>query len=167
MEKFFQDVRFALRVYAKRKSFTLIAVLALSVGIGSNIAVFTVVNALLFRSLPYPDAERLVQVGRSLSEGPSYPMSYSRFRFLEENSRVFESVAAYDVVGSSLSVTTGETPELLQSSRVSADFFRVLGVNPMVGRSFTREDDKPGTAPVAVISYGAWSRLFGSDRSVV
>ena len=167
MEKFFQDVRFALRVYAKRKSFTLIAVLALSVGIGSNIAVFTVVNALLFRSLPYPDAERLVQVGRSLSEGPSYPMSYSRFRFLEENSRVFESVAAYDVVGSSLSVTTGETPELLQSSRVSADFFRVLGVNPMVGRSFTREDDKPGTAPVAIISYGAWSRLFGSDRSVV
>ena len=82
MEKFFHDLRFALRVYAKHKSFTLIAILALSIGIGSNIAVFTVVNAMLFRSLPYPDAERLVQVGRSLNNGPSYPMSYSRVRFL-------------------------------------------------------------------------------------
>ena len=167
MEKLFQDVRFALRVYAKHKSFTLIAILALSIGIGSNIAVFTVVNALQFRSLPYPDAERLVQVGRSFNESPAYTMSYARFRFLEQNNRAFESLAAYDVVGSSLSISLGETPELLQSSRVSADFFKVLGVNPMLGRSFTPEDDKPGEAPVAVISYGAWSRLFGSDQSVV
>jgi len=167
MEKLLQDVRFALRVYAKHKSFAVIAVLALSVGIGSNIAVFTVVNALLFSSLPYPEAERLVQVGRSLNEGPVYTMSYSRFRFLEQNNRVFESLAAYDVVGSSLSITLAETPELLQSSRVSADFFQVLGVNPMLGRSFTAEDDKPGGAPVAVLSYSAWSKLFGSDPSVV
>ena len=167
MEKFFQDVRFALRVYAKHKSFTLVAILALSIGIGSNIAVFTVVNALLFRSLPYPDAERLVQVGRSLSGGPAYPISYSRFRFIEQNNRVFESVAAYDVVGSSLSITLGDTPELLQSNRVSGDFFKVLGVNPMLGRSFTPDDDKPGGAPVAVISYSVWTKLFGSDQSVV
>lgn len=167
MEKIFQDVRFAWRVYAKHKSFTLIAVMALSIGIGSNIAVFTVVNALLFRSLPYPHAERLVQVGRTLNEGPAYPMSYSRFRFLEQNNRVFESLAAYDVVGSSLSITLGNTPELLQSSRVSGDFFKVLGVNPMLGRSFTPEDDKRGGVPVAVISYNAWSKLFGSDQSVV
>ena len=167
MEKFLQDLRFALRVYAKHKSFTMIAVLALSIGIGSNIAVFTMVNALLFRSLPYPDAERLVQVGRRLNQGPVYTMSYARFRFLEQNNRAFESLAAYDVVGSSLSITLGETPELLQSSRVSGDFFRVLGVNPMLGRSFTPEDDKPGAAPVAVISYSAWSKLFGSDQNVV
>jgi hypothetical protein len=122
MEKFFQDFRFALRVYAKHKSFTLIAILALSIGIGSNIAVFTVVNALLFRSLPYPDAEHLVQVGRSLNEGPAYPMSYARFRFLEKNNRVFEWLAAYDVVGSSLSVTLSETPELLQSRERGALF---------------------------------------------
>lgn len=167
MEKFLHDLRFALRVYAKHKSFTLIAVLALSVGIGSNIAVFTVINAMLFRSLPYPDPERLVQVGRSLNNGPSYPMSYSRFRFLEQNNRAFESLAAYDVVGSSLSVTLGDTPELLQSSRVSGDFFKVLGVNPMLGRSITPEDDKPGGAPVVVISHGAWSKLFASNQSVV
>ena len=167
MEKFLHDLRFALRVYAKHKSFTMIAILALSIGIGSNIAVFTMVNALLFRSLPYPDAERLVQVGRRLNEGPVYTMSHARFRFLERNNRAFESVAAYDVVGSSLSITLGETPELLQSSRVSADFFRVLGVNPMLGLGFTTEHDKPGGAPVAVISYSAWSRLFGSDQSVV
>ena len=167
MERFLQDLRFALRVYAKHKSFTMIAVLALSIGIGSNIAVFTIVNGVLFRSLPYPDAERLVQVGRRLNQGPVYTMSYARFRFLEQNNRAFESVAAYDVVGSSLSITLGETPELLQSSRVSADFFQVLGVNPMLGRRFTPEDDKPGGAPVAVISYSAWSKLFGSDQSVV
>ncbi|HET6891924.1 MAG TPA: ABC transporter permease, partial [Pyrinomonadaceae bacterium] len=167
MEKFLQDLRFALRVYAKHKSFTMIAVLALSIGIGSNIAVFTMMNALLFRSLPYPDAERLVQVGRRLNQGPVYTMSYARFRFLEQNNRAFESVAAYDVVGSSLSITLGETPELLQSSRVSADFFRVLGVNPILGRGFTPDDDKPGRAPVAVISYSAWSKLFGTDQSVL
>ncbi len=167
MEKLLQDLRFALRVYAKHKSFTLIAVLALSIGIGSNIAVFTVVNALLFRSLPYPAADRLVQVGRTLKEGPVYTMSYARFRFLEQNNRAFESLAAYDVVGSSLSVTVGETPELLRSSRVSADFFRVLGVNPMLGRSFTSEDDKAGGAGVAIVSYSTWSKLFGGDQSVI
>jgi len=167
MENFLQDLRFALRVYAKNRSFTIIAVLALAIGIGSNIAVFTVVNALLFRSLPYPDGDRLVQVGRSLNEGPSYTMSYARFRFLEQNNRTFESLAAYDVVGSSLSMTLGETPELVQSSRVSANFFRVLQVNPLLGRGFTSEDDKPGVTPVAIISHSAWSRLFGNDANVV
>ena len=167
MQNFLQDLRFALRVYAKNRSFTIIAVLALAIGIGSNIAVFTVVNALLFRSLPYPDGDRLVQVGRSLKEGPAYTMSYARFRFLEQNNRVFESLAAYDVVGSSLSITLGETPELVQSSRVSADFFRVLRVNPELGHSFTTDDDKPGTARVAIISHSAWSRLFWNDPNVV
>ena len=167
MEKFLQDLRFALRVYAKNRSFTIIAVLALAIGIGSNIAVFTVVNALLFRSLPYPDGDRLVQVGRSLNEGPSYTMSYARFRFLEQNNRAFESVAAYDVVGSGLSMTLGETPELVQSSRVSADFFRVLQINPLLGRGFTPDDDKPGASPVAIISHSAWARLFGNDPTMV
>lgn len=167
MEKFLQDLRFALRVYAKNRSFTIIAVLALAIGIGSNIAVFTVVNAMLFRALPYPDGDRLVQVGRSLNEGPNYTMSYARFRFLEQNNRAFESLAAYDVVGSSLSVMLGETPELVQSSRVSANFFRVLQINPLLGRSFTPEDDKPGATPVAIIGHSAWSRLFGNDPSVV
>ena len=167
MEKFLQDLRFALRVYAKNRSFTIIAVLALAIGIGSNIAVFTVVNALLFRSLPYPDGDRLVQVGRSLKAGPVYTMSYARFRFLEQNNLVFESVAAYDVVGSSLNITLGDTPELVQSSRVSADFFRVLRINPVLGRDFTSEDDKPGIAPVSIISHSAWSRLFGNDPNVV
>lgn len=167
MEKLLQDLRFALRVYAKNRSFTIIAVLALAIGIGSNIAVFTVVNALLFRSLPYPEADRLVQVGRSVNAGPVYPMSYARFRFLEQHNRTFESLAAYDVVGASLSVALGETPELVQSSRVSADFFRVLKVIPLLGRGFTAEDDKPGVVPVAVISYSAWKRLFGNDPHVV
>jgi predicted permease len=167
MEKFLQDLRFALRVYAKNKSFTIVAVLALAIGIGSNIAVFTVVNAMLFRSLPYPDGDRLVQVGRSLNQGPNYTMSYARFRFLEQNNRAFESLAAYDVVGSSLSLTLGETPELVQSSRVSANLFRVLQINPLLGRDFKPEDDKPGVAPVAIISHSAWSRLFGNDPNVV
>src|SRR6185295_2282238 len=167
MEKFLQDLRFALRVYAKNRSFTIVAVLTLAIGIGSNIAVFTVVNAMLFRSLPYPDGDRLVQVGRSLNEGPVYTMSYARFRFLERNNRAFESLAAYDVVGSSLSMTLGETPELVQSSRVSANFFRVLQVNPLLGRGFTPEDDKPGATPVAIISHSAWSRLCGNDPNVV
>ena len=167
MEKFLQDFRFALRVYAKNRSFTIIAVLTLAIGLGSNIAVFTVVNAMLFRALPYPDGDRLVQVGRSLNGGPNYTMSYARFRFLEQNNRAFESLAAYDVVGSSLSMTPGETPELVQSSRVSANFFRVLQINPLLGRGFTPEDDRPGATPVAIISHSAWFRFFGSDPNVI
>src|SRR5687768_2913974 len=167
MEQFLQDIRFALRVYAKNRSFTIVAVLTLAIGIGSNIAVFTVVNALLSRSLPYPDGDLLVQVGRSLNEGPAYTMSYARFRFLEQNNRTFESLAAYDVVGSSLSIMLAETPELVQSSRVSANFFRVLRINPLLGRGFTSDDEKPGTAPVAIISHSAWSRLFGNDPNVI
>src|SRR4030095_4754903 len=150
MEELLHDLRFALRVYAKNRSFTIIAVLTLAIGIGSNIAVFTVVNAMLVRSLPYPDGDRLIQVGRSLNGGPVYTMSYARFRFLEQNNRAFESVAAYDVVGSSLSITLGETPELVQSSRVSANFFRVLGINPLVGRGFTAAGGRAGRGPGGV-----------------
>ena len=167
METFLHDLRYALRVYAHNKSFTLIAVLALSIGIGSSIAVFTVANAVLLRPLPYPESERLVQIGRLRTDGPFYPLSYARFRFFEQNNRTLESFAAYDVVGSSLSVSIGETPELLQSSRVTAHFFRVLGVNPLLGRGFTSDDDEPGASPVVVISHGAWSRLFGNDPGVV
>ena len=162
-----RDLRYALRVYAKNKSFTLIAVLALSVGIGSNIAVFTYVNALLLRPLPYPESERLVQVGRRLKVGSSYTTSYARFRFVEHNNRTFESVAAYDVVGSALVVTVGDTPQLLQSRHVSADFFRVLRAGPVLGRAFTAEDDRPGATPVAVISHRAWAETFGGDRNVL
>lgn len=162
-----QDLRYALRVYAHNKSFTLIAVLALSLGVGANIAVFTVANALLLRPLPYPESERLVQIGRLQTNGPFYLLSYARFRFFEQNNRTLESLAAYDVVGSSLSVSIGETPELLQSCRVTANFFRVLGVNPLLGRGFTSEDDQPGAAPVVIVSHGAWSRLFGNDPGVV
>ena len=167
METLIRDLRFALRVYAKNRSFTIVAVLALAIGIGSNIAVFTVVNAMLFRSLPYPEPDRLVQVGRRLNKSPVYTMSYARFRFLEQNNRAFESLAAYDVVGSSLSLTVGDTPELVQSSRVSSNFFHVLGINPLLGRRFTSEDDKPNVSPVAIISYSAWSRFFGNDPSVL
>ncbi|HEY5883982.1 MAG TPA: ABC transporter permease [Pyrinomonadaceae bacterium] len=167
MDKVIQDLRFALRVYANNKTFTVIAVLALSIGIGSNIAVFSVVNALFLRPLPYPESERLVQIGRLRTDGPSYPLTYTRFRFYEQNNRTLDSFAAYDVVGSSLSVSTGDTPHLIQSSRVSANFFRVLGINPLLGRTFVSEDEQPNDAPLVVISHGTWSRLFGNDPDVV
>ena len=99
METLLQDLRFALRVYAKNRTFTIVAVLTLAIGIGSNIAVFTVVNAMLFRSLPYPDADRLVQIGRTLNAGPVYPMSYARFRFLEQDQAGYWEEGGYHMRG--------------------------------------------------------------------
>ncbi|MBZ5494724.1 MAG: ABC transporter permease [Acidobacteriia bacterium] len=167
MEDFFKDVRFALRMYRKNPGFSVIAILALAIGIGAATTIFGLVSTLLLHPLPYPDAERLMQVGRRMQSGPSYLMSYPRFRFIAEENHAFESLAAYDVVGSGVSAVVGNTPYLLRSLRVSGDFFSMLGVPPYKGRSLTRNDDQPGAPPVAVLSYKSWAEIFGRDPAIV
>jgi putative ABC transport system permease protein len=167
MEAVIKDIRFALRIYRKHPGFFVVAVLALSIGIGAAAAIFGLVTTLLVNPLPYPNADRLVQVVRRTKSGQANLSSYPRFRFIQRNSRAFESIAAYDAVGSGLTAVVGDSPNLLRSMRVSGDFFRVFAVQPFRGRGFTAADDQPGAAPVVVLSHRAWVDTFGGDASVV
>jgi predicted permease len=167
MESLIKDIRFALRIYRKHPGFFVVSALALSIGIGAAAAIFGLVNTLLVNPLPYPNADRLVQVVRHMQSGQANLSGYPRFRFIQRNSRAFESMAAYDAVGSGLTAVVGDSPNLMRSLRVSGDFFHVLAVQPFLGRGITAADDQPGAAPVVVLSHRAWVDTFGGDASVV
>jgi len=167
MEAVIKDIQFALRIYRKHPGFFVVAALALSIGIGAAAAIFGLVNTLLVNPLPYPNSDRLVQVVRRMKSGQANLSSYPRFRFIQRGSRAFESMTAYDAVGSGLTVVVGDSPYLMRSLRVSGDFFRVLAVQPFRGRALAATDDQPGAAPVAVLGHRAWVDTFGGDDSVV
>ena len=133
LETVLHDVRFGLRMLRKSPGFTAVAVLTLALGIGANVAIFTLINGLILRPLPYPQPDRVVQVDRQMKEGPYYGMSLMEFRVYQRQNQTFECLAAYDMLGSGLSLHTGAEPELIQSRRVSADFFRVIGMFPPDG----------------------------------
>ncbi len=153
------DVRYGLRVLRRSPVFTTVAVGTLALGIGANSAIFSVVNAVLLQPLPFPDTRSLVSVwdgGHSLAE----------FTYLRDRSRTFESVATYfPNVGVSLS--GAEEPMRLTSAQVSAGFFDVLRIGPMKGRFFTKGEDGPGAARVAVISHALWRDRFASDPDII
>lgn len=167
MEELFKDIRFALRIYTKHPGFSASAILALAIGIGAATTIFGLVDTLLVHPLAYPHSDQLVQVGRRTQSGPGYLMTYSRFRFIEEGNHSFQSLAAYDVVGSGLSAVVGNAPDLLRNLRVSSNFFRMLEIQPFKGRDFSDADTQPGAPPVAIISYKTWSELFGRDPSII
>jgi putative ABC transport system permease protein len=164
---FWQDLRYGLRMWAKNSAFTLVAVLTLALGIGANASIFTLINGLILRPLPYPHPERLVELAQQFKDGPYYGMSLTQFRYFHRQSHTIQYLAAYDILGSGLSLTTGTEPERVQSTRVSADFFRVLGVPPIMGRNFTADDDRPGTPPVVIFSYRIWKDSFGGDPAAL
>jgi putative ABC transport system permease protein len=160
-----QDLRYGVRMLLKKPDFTLIAVLTLALGIGANTAIFSVVNALLLRPLPYRRPEQLVKVFR-LQPDPAKGMlpsiwSYPRFETLRDQNRQFAEVAGFNQ--SPYNLTGTDAPERLQLEMVSDGYFPLLGVNTVVGRSFTAED--AGT--VALLGYGLWQRRFGGDPQVV
>jgi putative ABC transport system permease protein len=162
-----QDLRFACRMLVKNPGFTAVAVLTLALGIGANVSIFTLINGLMLRPLPYPQAERLVQVDRQMKGGPYYGMSFMQFRLYQRQNRTFQYLAAYDLLGSGLSLNTGTEPELIQSRRVSADFFRTIGIAPAMGRDFDAADDRPGAPPVVILSYRIWQDLLGGDSVAI
>jgi putative ABC transport system permease protein len=162
-----QDLRYGLRMWAKNSAFTIVAVLTLALGIGANASIFTLINGLILRPLPYPHPERLMQLVQQFKDGPYYGMSFTQFRYFQRQSQTIEFLAAYDILGSGLSLTVGTEPERVQSTRVSADFFRVLGVPPIVGRNFNTDDDRPGAPPVVIFSYRIWKDFFGADSGVL
>jgi putative ABC transport system permease protein len=159
METHLRDVRYGIRSLLKRPGFTSVAVLSLALGIGACTAIFSVVDGVLLRSLPYPDAERLVQLREVTAADGRIPFTEPSFLDVRDRSRTLEAVAEYK--GGLATVTGGSEPARVITSRVSADFFRVLGTQPLLGRIFATEESKPGGAPVAVISYGFWRRILG------
>ncbi|MBL8203157.1 MAG: ABC transporter permease [Blastocatellia bacterium] len=167
MESLLHDIRFGLRILFRKFSFTLIAVLTLALGIGATTAIFSVVNAVLLRPLPYPEAERLVFVGQQY-RGGSAAAGEPKYLFWRDNNQSFEGLACYSSVGSrGGNLTGGSEAEFVQVLRVSEEFFRVLGIQPVIGRVFTKTEDTPGSARVAILSDALWRNRFGADASLV
>lgn len=160
LDSLIKDIRYGFRNLAKRPGFTVIAVLTLALGIGSSTAIFSVVDGVLLRPLPYPDADRLVQLREVNEKGGR--MAFAEPNFLDVRSRnhTFEGVAQY--TGELTTILGANEPVRAMTMIVSADFFPVLGVKPVLGRTFSPEESKAGGAAVAVVSYGFWQRFLGS-----
>jgi putative ABC transport system permease protein len=163
------DLKFAVRSLAKSSSMTVTALAALALGIGANAAIFTVVHAVLLRPMNYPQAERIVELTRSWSGGSfnAPAVTPTKFDFWRRESHSFAAVAAFNFSPVGVNLSRQADPERLTSLPVSADFFRVLGVEPWIGRSFRAAEDKPGAGRFVILSYALWQRLFQSDRGVV
>jgi len=161
---FIQDLRYGLRLLAKNPGFSAVAVIALALGIGANTAIFSVVNGVLLRPLPYGDPERLMRLSEKSPEFATMSVAYPNFVDWKDQSRTL-SLAAFRWEDTDLS-GSGQ-PEHLSGKMVSADFFRVLGIHPVAGRDFDSRTDRLGAAPVAIIGGGLWSRRFASNPAVI
>ncbi len=167
MNTLLQDLRFGARMLLKKPGFTLIAIVTLSLGIGANTAIFTIVNAVLLRPLPYPESERLVQIGRAfIDTDDAGSLNEPKFVFLRDQAQSFEAVAGTQG-GSDLYLSDRSEAEYVGHLRVTADFFRTLGVAPAIGRGFTAEEDSPAGERVAILGDGLWRRRFGVDAGLV
>jgi predicted permease len=167
MDNLLKDVRFGIRMLVKSPSFTAVAVLSLALGIGANTAIFSLVDAVLIRPLPYHRADRLMMVwGDASSIGfPRNDMSPADYYDVKTRNQAFDGVAA---IGSRAFNLTGQgEPEKIYAQAVSQDLFPLLGVNPLLGRVFLPEEDQPDGNKVAILSYGLWQRRFGGDPSIV
>jgi len=165
LEDFWLDMRFGARILLKQPGFTLIAVITLALGIGANTAVFSVVNAVLLRPLPYPHPERLVMVnGVRTKTGAGFDFSYLNFADYRSRNNVFEALTAFSDADATL--LEGEVPERISGLIVSADFFRALGVNMRLGRSFTTSDEQPGAESI-IVSHSLWQRHLGGNPNAV
>jgi putative ABC transport system permease protein len=168
MHALWSDLRYAVRTLAKQPAFTLIAVLTLALGIGANTAIFSLVNSVLLRPLPYPDANRIVYFeGKNPSQGiTDSNISVLDFQDWTTQSQVFSHTAFFWTGGAALA-EQGREPERVPRAGVTIRFFDLLGVQPMLGRNFLEEDDRPGSSTAVIVSEGLWKRRFGSDRSII
>jgi putative ABC transport system permease protein len=167
MTTLLQDVRFGARMLRKRPGFTAVAVLTLALGIGANTAIFSLVNAVLLRPLPFPEAERLVMLWEDASRigFPQNTPAPANFLDWKTQTQSFEGVAA--LMWRSLNLTGYGEPQKLNGNAVTADLFPLLGVRPALGRGFTAQEERPGSDRVVILSHGLWRDTFGGERSVV
>jgi putative ABC transport system permease protein len=163
-----QDIRYALRLFSKSSGFVAVAVITLALGIGANTAIFSVVNALLIRPLPYPDADRLIMVWQDMTVRGGPPKEYAtpgNFVDWKTQGTLFDGVTA--MTGWQPTLSGNGEPEPLLGEQVSHEYFAVLGVQPAIGRTFTPQEDVPGAPRVVILSHALWERRFGSDRGIV
>jgi len=165
MESLIQDLKYAARVLLKSPGFVLIAVLTLALGIGANTALFSVVNGVLLRPLPFPRPNELVVLSEKTANFDSSSISYPNFLDWQRSNSSFASLAAYR--SDDFSITGSGEAERVRVGMISAGFFEILGVSPARGRLFTADEDHLSAAPVVVISAGLWQRKFGSAPDIV
>jgi predicted permease len=167
VEQVWLDVRYAARMLRKNPGFTAIVVITLALGIGVNTAIFSLVDGILLRPLPYEQPDRLVRLVQSQRQMglDAWNLSQASFTALRDNTHSLEAVAAYSTSGANL---TGDgDPERVSIGTVSADFFNVLGLPPVLGRAFRAGEDTPGNNGVCVISFGFWQRRFAGDPNII
>ncbi|MGB9120305.1 MAG: ABC transporter permease [Candidatus Angelobacter sp.] len=160
-----QNLRFALRRLKNNPGFTIVAVLTLALGIGANTAMFSIVNAVLLRPLPYRDPQKLMLLAEHWPQFPRLSLSYLNYKDWRDQSHSFEAIGA--VRNNQMTMTGGAEAERLPSQNVTANLFGLLGVKPELGRGFADAEDKPGAPPVALISHSLWERRFSSSPSVL
>ncbi len=164
MDTLRQDLHFALRRLLKNPGFTAVAIVTLALGIGANSAIFSVINAVLLRPLPYPESDRLVGIFQ-VWKGERVVMSPSNFLDVRQQAQTLEDAAAFDPT--EITLTGAGDPVRLDGSEVSASFFNVLRVRPLLGRTFAPDENEPGKDKVAVLSYGLWQERFGGRPDVL
>src|SRR6266478_1468397 len=165
LETVWQDLHFALRQLRRSLGFTLTAILMLALGIGASVAIFAFVDAALIRPLPYKDPTRLVDVNERAKMFPRSNLSYQDYVDWKKMNEVFSTLEAYGGGGYLLSTPSGVEP--VQAARVSAGFFRVLGVTPVLGRDFYDGEDLPGAADTVMVTYATWQSRFGGRKDIV
>src|SRR5258708_6893281 len=166
MDTLAQDLRFAFRTLLKNRAFTTIAVLTLALGIGANTAIFSVVNAVLLRKLAFKSPEQLLMVWETnVAKGGEIPSSFPNFLDIESAAEPVSDVGAF--TDATFNLTGGDQPDRVTGLRVSSGLFQLVGVEPLKGRTFSPDEDKPGTGNVLVLSYGLWQRRFGGNPNIV
>jgi predicted permease len=167
METLFSDLRQAVRMLAKNPGFAAAAVSALALGIGANTAIFSVINTVLLEPLPFPEPNRIVTVRWGRPDRMTSSASVPKYNSWRQQTQVLEDIAAYDTGGPGLNVTGSDHPEQLKGVHVSYEFFRLFGAVPVLGRTFSASEDRPGGGKLLVLSGGLWQRRFGSDPEVI
>ena len=166
METLWQDLRYSLRLLLKNPSFTAVAVLSLALGIGANTAIFSLINAVMLRSLPVEKPDELVMVLTGRAEGTNFNFSYPLYTDFRDQNNVFSGLMAHSPI--SVSLSDGQQTERIKGEIVSGNYFDVLGLKAGLGRTFAPEEDKTlGAYPVVILGYGLWQRRFGGDRSLI
>jgi predicted permease len=167
MGNFAADIRYAFRMMRSNPAFTAVAVTVLALGIAANAAIFTVIDSVLLQPLPYPEPDRLMQLGR-LYPGNNYGFSNSIPKYMAwRQNQVFDAMSLFGQGGPGMNLGSGDRPEQIKSLRASEGYFKVFGVAPMMGRTYTAAEDIPGGPNLAVITYTLWQNRLGGNRDVI
>ena len=166
LDTLLRDIRHALRMFVQSPAFALAAVAALTLGIAVNTAIFSVVNAVLLRPMPFPAPDQMVFFLTVGPQGGGFPAaSPAKFQHFRDQTQVVEQVSAFNQ--GVVNFTDGTFPEQLRSGRVSSEFFRLFGAQTIEGRTFSPEEDRPGGDKVVVLSKGLWETRFKSDPAII